>query len=96
MEHSSYEARDARTGVVLARAATAEAALDQACDLLAEQLHASGEGADQVRYELTATALDGGACLWAGSRIYYPGAPSAHPGPAWMARRTSPGTRPAV
>ena len=75
MEHSGFEARDEHTGVVLARASTAEGALDRACDLLAGQLGASGEGATSVRYKMT--AVDGQTGNWAGSRIYYPGAPSA-------------------
>jgi hypothetical protein len=89
MDTSGYQAHDARTGVVLARAGTAEDALDQACDLLARQLHASGEGAGHVRYELTAYTLGAAGRCWAGTRIYYPGTICARPGPAWRADRTA-------
>lgn len=82
-QRSSVEVRDARTGVVLARAVTAEDGFDRACELLAAQLRAGGEGAGQVRYELTATEGDGRARRWAGTRIYYPGASAARPGPTW-------------
>ena len=74
MEQSGYEASDVHTGVVLARAATALEALDRACGLIAAQVRTGGEGADHMRYELAATALDGPARTRAATRIYYPGA----------------------
>ena len=88
MGTSGFEARDTRTGVVLARAGSAEEALDQACDLLAGQLRASGEGAGHVRYDLTAYADYAAGGGWAGTRIYYPGTICDRPDPAWRAGGT--------
>ena len=73
MEQGGYEASDVHTGVVLARAATAAEALDRACRLIAAQVRTGGEGADHMRYELAATALDGPRRTWAATRVYYPG-----------------------